>query len=225
MKDQVDQLHAQGIEAAAALTSGMRAEERERILQEVAADRVRLLYVAPERLRDPKLVAVLSQVPICQLVVDEAHCVATWGTDFRPDFLYIYDILERMGKRPPVAALTATATENIRTVITDRLKLHDSVEVVASFDRPEVNLVVYNRHTSTYPIRYGTDKLPQLLKILHTAQRRAEIAIVYVARTGEAEQLARQLRVYGLSALPYHGRMHSSTGRPCRRSSWPARWT
>lgn len=210
MKDQVDQLHALGIEAVAAITSGMRAEERERILQEVAADRVRLLYVAPERLRDPKLMAILRQVPICQLVVDEAHCVATWGTDFRPDFLYIYDMLERAGKRAPVAALTATATENIRTVITERLNLHDPIEVIASFDRPEISLVVYNRHTSAYPIVHGTDKLPQLLKILHTAQQRNEIAIVYVARTGDAERLAHQLRVYGINALPYHGRMRST---------------
>ena len=210
MKDQVDQLHALGIEASAALTSGMRSEERERILQEVVAGRVRLLYVAPERLRDPKLVAVLRQVPICQLVVDEAHCVATWGTDFRPDFLYVYDMLDRMDKRPPVVALTATATEDIRAVITERLNLRDPVPIVASFNRPEVSLVVYNRQTSAYRIVHSTDKLPQLLKILHTAQQQGEIAIVYVARTGQAEQLARQLRVYGINALPYHGRMQST---------------
>ena len=207
MRDQVDQLHALGIEAAACITSGMRAEERERILAQVIAGRVRLLYVSPERLRDPKLADVLRQVQVRQLVIDEAHCIVTWGTDFRPDYLYVYDILERMGKRPPVAALTATATQDMQATICQRLHLHNPRTVLASFDRPELKLVVYNKDTDAYPIRHRTDKLMQLLKILRTASQRNEIAIVYVARTGDAEQLARLLRIYGINALPYHGKM------------------
>jgi len=207
MRDQVEQLHALGIEAAACLTSGMRAEERERILEQVIAGRVRLLYVSPERLRDPKLTDVLRQVRVRQLVIDEAHCIVTWGTDFRPDYLYIYDILERMGKRPPVAALTATATQDMQATICERLHLRAPRTVLASFDRPELKLVVYNKDTDAYPIRQRTDKLMQLLKILRTAAQRNEIAIVYVARTGDAEQLARLLRIYGINALPYHGKM------------------
>jgi ATP-dependent DNA helicase RecQ len=207
MRDQVDQLHALGIEAAACITSGMRAEEREQILERVLTGRLRLLYVSPERLRDPKLIDVLRTVRIRQLVIDEAHCIITWGTDFRPDYLYVYDILERMGKRPPVAALTATATQDMQVTICERLHLRNPRTVLASFDRPELKLVVYNKDTAAYPIRYRTDKLMQLLKILRTAAQRNEIAIVYVARTGDAEQLARLLRIYGINALPYHGKM------------------
>lgn len=207
MRDQVDQLHGLGIEAAACITSGMRAEERERILDQVIAGRLRLLYVSPERLRDPKLIDVLRQVRVRQLVIDEAHCIVTWGTDFRPDYLYVYDILERMGKRPPVAALTATATQDMQATICQRLHLQNPRTVLASFDRPELKLVVYNKDTDAYPIRHRTDKLLQLLKILRTAAQRNEIAIVYVARTGDAEQLARLLRIYGINALPYHGKM------------------
>jgi ATP-dependent DNA helicase RecQ len=207
MRDQVEQLHALGIEAAACITSGMRAEERERIMGQVIAGRVRLLYVSPERLRDPKLIDVLRGVRVRQLVIDEAHCIVTWGTDFRPDYLYVYDILERMGKRPPVAALTATATQDMQATICERLHLRDPRTVLDSFDRPELKLVVYNKDTAAYPIRHRTDKLMQLLKILRTAAQRNEIAIVYVARTGDAEQLARLLRIYGINALPYHGKM------------------
>lgn len=207
MRDQVDQLHALGIEAAACITSGMRAEQRERILDQAAGGRLRLLYVSPERLRDPKLTDVLREVHVRQLVIDEAHCVVTWGTDFRPDYLYIYDILERMGKRPPVAALTATATQDMQATICERLHLRDPRTVLASLDRPEIKLVVYNQNTDTYSIRHRTDKLLQLLKILRTAAQRNEIAIVYVARTGDAEQLARLLRIYGINALAYHGKM------------------
>jgi len=207
MRDQVDQLHALGIEAAACIISGMRAEERERILERVLAGRLRLLYVSPERLLGPKLIDVLREVRIGQLVIDEAHCIVTWGTDFRPDYLYVYDILERMGKRPPVAALTATATQDMQVTICERLHLRNPRTVLASLDRPELKLVVYNKDTEAYPIRHNTDKLMQLLKILRTAAQRNEIAIVYVARTGDAEQLAHLLRIYGINALPYHGKM------------------
>ncbi|MFW6116611.1 MAG: RecQ family ATP-dependent DNA helicase, partial [bacterium] len=213
MRDQVDQLYSLGVESAACITSGMRAEERERILEHVIAGRLRLLYVSPERLRDPKLIDVLRQVQVRQLVVDEAHCVVTWGTDFRPDYLYIYDILERLGKRPPVAALTATATQDMQETICERLHLREPRAVLASLDRPELKLVVYNEETDAYRIRYSTDKLMQLLKILRTAMERNEIAIVYVARTGDAEQLARLMRIYGVNALPYHGKMDASDRR------------
>ena len=207
MRDQVDQLHALGIEAAACIISGMRAENREQILERAVAGRLRLLYVSPERLRDPKLIDMLREVRVRQLVVDEAHCVVTWGTDFRPDYLYVYDILERLGKRPPTTALTATATQDMQVTICERLHLRDPRTVLASFDRPELKLVVYNRDTEAYSIRHRTDKLMQLLKILRTAAQRNEITIVYVARTGDAEQLARLLRIYGINALPYHGKM------------------
>lgn len=213
MRDQSEQLHALGVEGAACITSGMRAEERERILGQVLAGRIRLLYVSPERLRDPSLLEVLREVRVRQLVVDEAHCVVTWGTDFRPDYLYVYRILERMGKRPPVAALTATATQDMRATICERLHLHNPRMVLASFDRPELRLVVYNRSTPAHPIRYRSDKLMQLLRILRTAGKRNEIAIVYVARTGDAEQLARLLRIYGVNALPYHGKMAAADRR------------
>ncbi len=213
MRDQVDQLHALGIEAAACITSGMRAEERERILEQVLAGRIRLLYVSPERLRDPKLIDALRQVPVRQLVIDEAHCVVTWGTDFRPDYLYIYDVLERLGKRPPVAALTATATQDMREAISERLRLRNPRLVLASFDRPEIKLVVYTPKTDAYPIRSQADKLMQLLRILRSATQRNEIAIVYVARTGDAEKLARLLRIYGINALPYHGKMEAPDRR------------
>jgi ATP-dependent DNA helicase RecQ len=114
---QVEKLREiEGMTFVAALVSGMDAGSQEDVLRAAAAGRLRLLYVSPERLRDPRFRAYLPQLPLVQLVVDEAHCVATWGHDFRPDFLDIARLLPTgSGGQPlPVHALTATATAQVQ---------------------------------------------------------------------------------------------------------------
>jgi len=218
MKDQVDKLLDRGLGLAARVDSSQSAEEQERVFQRMQEGSVRLVYIAPERIRDPRLLAALrSARRIVQVVVDEAHCVHLWGQSFRPDFLYIHRLVEAIaqtqGQRPPVAALTATATPRVKAAIVERLALlPDHVEIVGNPNRPELRFLVYNKNT-TPPIRTMRDKLRILLRILRSADRRNESAIVYVNTTREAERLARRLEAAGLEARFYHGRMDDQARR------------
>ncbi len=213
MKDQVDKLLDQGLAVAERVDSTQTAEEQERVFRRMREGTVRLVYVAPERVRDPRLMAALKEAKnIVQVVVDEAHCVHMWGQSFRPDFLYISKLVdaitEAQGRRPPVAALTATATPQVRKSIAQRLKLRTGyVEIDRNPNRPELRFVVYNRTSPGFQIRSKRDKLRILLRILRTADRNDESAVVYVNTTREAERLARRLEAMGLDARYYHGKM------------------
>lgn len=213
MKDQVDQLLDRGLAVAERVDSSQTAEEQERVYQRMEEGTVQLVYVAPERVRDPRLLAALKSAQnIVQVVVDEAHCVHTWGYSFRPDFLYIrrlVDIIEEtQGWRPPIAALTATATPRVRASIADRLDLQpDYREIERNPDRPELRFVVYNDHSPGFQIDSKRDKLRILLRILRAADRRDENAVVYANTTRETERLARRLEIMGLNARHYHGQM------------------
>lgn len=212
MKDQVDKLLDRGLSIADRVDSSQTAEEQERVYQRMRDGSARLVYVAPERVRDPKLmVALQSAKNIVQVVVDEAHCVHMWGRSFRPDFLYISKLVSiianAQGRRPPVAALTATATPSVRKSIVQRLGLHEPVEIDRNPNRPELRFVVYNTGSSGFRITSRRDKLRILARILKTADRHDKSAIVYVNTTREAERLSRRLEGMGLDARHYHGKM------------------
>ena len=213
MKDQVDKLLDRGLAVAERVDSSQGAEEQERVYQRMREGTARIVYIAPERMRDPKLMAALrSAKNIVQVVVDEAHCVHMWGQSFRPDFLYISQLVDAItqatGRRPPVAALTATATPAIRRSIVARLQLRpDFVEIEDNPNRPELRFVVYNRTSAGMMIRGRRDKERALLRILRAADRNDESAIVYVNTTREADRLARRLETQGLDARCYHGKM------------------
>ena len=156
MRDQIEKLHDRNIEIAAALMSGQSAAEREEILERARTGNLRLLYLAPERLRDPVVRAVLAAAPLRQIVVDEAHCVALWGPSFRPDFLVLPQIYSALPHRPPVAAFTATATLAITGEIIEGLALQNPALVRAPIDRPELRLVVLDRQAPCgYSSFYG----------------------------------------------------------------------
>lgn len=213
MKDQVDKLLDRGLAVADRVDSSQSAEEQERVYQRMREGTTRLVYVAPERIRDPKLMAALrSAKNIVQVVVDEAHCVHMWGQSFRPDFLHIAALVDAIaaakGKRPPVAALTATATPRVREAIAQRLRLREGyAQIDSNPNRPELRLVVYNRNSPGLAIRSPRDKMRILMRILRTADRNDESAIVYVNTTREAERLSRRLEARGLEARFYHGKM------------------
>lgn len=212
MKDQVDKLLDRGLTIADRVDSSQTAEEQERVYQRMRDGSTRLVYIAPERVRDPKLVAALREAKnIVQVVVDEAHCVHMWGQSFRPDFLYIShlvdSIAESRGRRPPVAALTATATSRVRSSVVTRLNLKNHIEIASNPNRPELRFLVYNKKSPGFRLNSKRDKFRMLLRILRAGDRRDESTIVYVNTTREAERLARRLEAMALDVRHYHGKM------------------
>ncbi|MFZ5879379.1 MAG: helicase-related protein, partial [Chloroflexota bacterium] len=169
---------------------------------------LRLVYIAPERIRDVALSEALAQANVIQIVVDEAHCVHMWGPSFRPDFLNIPSLFPR--ERPPLAALTATATRETRNVIVNALEIRPDFELVTkSVDRPELKFIVYNDKSPVDRIVNKPDKLRVLVKVLRAAQKNDEVAIVYTATVRQAELLSQTLEMHGFTVRHYHGRMNS----------------
>lgn len=207
MRDQVDQLQGRRIDLVDALTSHLPADVREHVYRRVRAGQTRLLYCSPERLRDPYLQEVLRVRRIAQVVVDEAHCVSMWGPTFRPEYRAIPTMYPNGVQRPPVAALTATATPAIAEDITNVLGLRDPTVIRTSVDRPNLRLIVYNRHAWYYHVRSRPDKFRVLLPILRAADRHADAVVVYVATVHGAETLARRIASAGFTVRAYHGKM------------------
>ena len=215
MKDQVAGLNQRKIEVVGAIYSGQSASERDDVLERMRRGRARLVYVSPERLRDPTLLAALQNTQVIQVVVDEAHCVYMWGPSFRPDFLYLPRIFDILGYRPPVAALTATATPAMQDAIVTSLRLNDPARVIAPIDRPELQLIVCNTRSKYGAIRSKNDRFKQLLRILRAADRDRPSILVYVSTTVEADQLSRRLRVQVMMPGPTMERwLRKSDQRP-----------
>ena len=190
MKDQVDALEAIGYPAAA-IHGGMSQEERSQVRDRLAAGELRLLFTAPERLVNTGLLDVLAQVGVKRFAVDEAHCISQWGHDFRPEYRQLALLRDRFPSAS-IHAFTATATPQVRSDIARQLNLRDPVQLVGTFDRP--NLV--------YRVVPRTDRIAQTLAIL--GRHRGEASIVYCISRKETEKLAARLAAEGLLARPYH---------------------
>lgn len=195
MKDQVDGLRENGYPAAA-LHSGMGFDEIREVEEGLAADRYRLLFVAPERLLMPRFLAWLERAGVRDFAIDEAHCISHWGHDFRPEYRQLAELKTRLGGAS-IRAFTATATERVRTDIATQLRLEDPLVLVGTFDRANL----------TYRVVPRADTQRQVLQIL---KRHAdEAAIVYCLSRKETEALAAQLAAAGLRAAHYHAGMES----------------
>ena len=190
MKDQVDALEAIGYPAAA-IHGGMSQEERSQVRDRLAAGELRLLFTAPERLVNTGLLDLLARVGVKRFAVDEAHCISHWGHDFRPEYRQLALLRDRFPSAS-IHAFTATATPRVRADIARQLNLRDPVELVGTFDRP--NLV--------YRVVPRTDRIAQTLAIL--GRHRGEASIVYCISRKETEKLAARLAAEGLLARPYH---------------------
>jgi ATP-dependent DNA helicase RecQ len=193
MKDQVDGLRVDGV-AAAYLNSTLQAHERDEVIASVRERRCRLLYVAPERIvgeGSDRLRRLLADVGVRFVAIDEAHCISQWGHDFRPE----YRQLGRLRDDFPEASLhafTATATERVRRDVVSELRLREPVQLVGSFDRPNL----------TYRVLRRGSLQRQLLEILE--RHEDEAGIVYCPSRREVESLAEWLRAEGRRAVPYH---------------------
>ncbi|HEX5049414.1 MAG TPA: DNA helicase RecQ [Gammaproteobacteria bacterium] len=197
MEDQVGALREAGV-AAAFLNSSLARGEQQRVIDDLKRGRLKLLYVAPERLVQEETRALLAQVPISIVAIDEAHCVSQWGHDFRQEYLALND-LARWFPGVPRMALTATATPPTRDEIVARLELQRPEVFVGSFDRPNIR----------YHVQTKSEARRQLAKFLEG--HRGEAGIVYCLARKKTEETADWLRAQGFDALPYHAGLPSET--------------
>jgi ATP-dependent DNA helicase RecQ len=193
MRDQVAQMREYGV-AAAALNSAADGAERAAIYERLEQGRLRLLYVAPERLLREDTLALLSQSRIDLLAIDEAHCVSQWGHDFRPEYIRLKEAAQALG-RPPTLAVTATADAPTRGDIEDKLFFRPPRVYVRSFDRPNLFL-------SFKPKADATRQLWDALQ-----RHKGESGIIYCASRNRTEELAREFSERGRRALPYHAKL------------------
>ncbi|MFE7542214.1 DNA helicase RecQ [Streptomyces platensis] len=198
MQDQVDALRALGVRAGF-LNSTQDLEERRLVEAEFLAGELDLLYLAPERLRVEQTLNLLDRGKISLFAIDEAHCVAQWGHDFRPDYLALSMLHERWPEVPRIA-LTATATEATHTEITSRLRMADARHFVASFDRPNIQ----------YRIASKSEPKKQLLELLRN-EHAGDAGIIYCLSRASVEKTAQFLVDNGIAAVPYHAGLDART--------------
>jgi ATP-dependent DNA helicase RecQ len=190
MEDQVGALREAGVEAAF-LNSTLRPAEQRGIVTALRERRLKLLYLAPERLLQPETLELLTELPIAIVAIDEAHCVSQWGHDFRTEYLGL-NVLRSRFPGVPRMALTATATVPTREEIVSRLELTAPDVFVSSFDRPNIR----------YAVQIKTEARRQLLEFLQG--HRGESGIVYCLSRNKTESVAEWLCGQGFAALPYH---------------------
>jgi len=190
MQDQVTALRELGV-AASYLNSTLTLEEQRHVTQQFARGELQMLYIAPERLLQPKTLSYLSQQTISLIAVDEAHCVSQWGHDFRQDYLGL-SVLKEHFPSTPLLALTATADQRTQEEIEQRLQLQNPVRLSGSFDRANIR----------YHVSVRQDARKQLIKFL--AQHKQEAGIVYCLSRKKVESTAEWLISRGINALPYH---------------------
>ncbi|MBT8318272.1 MAG: DNA helicase RecQ [Lutibacter sp.] len=188
MKDQVDGLNANGI-SADFYNSSQENFEQEEVFEKIFKKELKLLYVAPESLS--LLQHILTEEHISCIAIDEAHCISSWGHDFRPSYQQL-GFLKNQLPNTPIIALTATADKATRKDITQQLNIPEARQFVASFDRKNIELEV----------RPGNDRFSQILKFIKS--KPTEAGIIYCLSRKSTEQLASKLKQNGIKAASYH---------------------
>jgi len=203
MQDQVTALNELGI-AAEFLNSSQSYDEMRDVVSRLKRGELQLLYIAPERLAMEQTRAMLREIPISLIAIDEAHCVSQWGHDFRHDYLSLSE-LGRLFPGVPRMAVTATATDKTRAEIVSRLELNDPGVFIAPFDRKNI----------AYSVQVKTDAKRQLLHFLQ--DRRGDAGIIYCLSRKKTESVAAQLCDQGFEALPYHAGLETDVRRENQR--------
>ena len=192
MKDQVETLRANGIEAEA-LNSGNDPAIDLVIRRKCLAGSLKLLYISPEKLLT-ELDYLISHIEVSLFAIDEAHCISQWGHDFRPEYTQL-GILREKFPNTPIMALTATADKITRHDIIEQLKLKDAREFISSFDRPNLSLCVKRGYKAA-------DKMHFILNFIKA--RPFDAGIIYCLSRKTTEKVAADLRKKGINAAPYH---------------------
>jgi ATP-dependent DNA helicase RecQ len=197
MKDQVDALRVNGIEAAY-LNSTQSYQEQNLIVEKAKEGKLKLLYLAPERLLSSSsgMMNTLASLSLSLIAIDEAHCISQWGHDFRPEYLMLATLKDKF-PLVPIIALTATADKLTRKDIVDKLALKDPAVFVSSFNRPNIRYTVE-------PKRNAFDRLVEFLN-----NRKDDAGIIYCLSRSSTEKLSEDLRNLGFKALAYHAGMDS----------------
>ncbi|MHC2145135.1 DNA helicase RecQ [Pseudomonas sp. 210_17 TE3656] len=197
MEDQVATLDELGV-AAASLNSTLSAEQQRELAGRIRRGEVKMLYLAPERLVQPRMLDFLRTLDIALFAIDEAHCVSQWGHDFRPEYLQLGQLAELFPQVPRIA-LTATADMRTREEIVTRLHLQNAERFLSSFDRPNI----------FYRIVPKEQPRKQLLAFL--SERRGNAGIVYCLSRKKVDDVAAYLCDQGFPALPYHAGLPAET--------------
>lgn len=201
MRDQVRSLQGKGVRAASMTSHD---DHRAGTFTALERGELDLLYVAPERFRHPRFLSAVRSVPVDLVAVDEAHCISQWGHDFRPDYARLGGVLQDLKPRR-IAALTATATADVRADILSALGIEKAEVIVTGFDRPNLALSVIEAPR-------GRAKMDRVSDAIAEATVTGGGAIVYVATRNHAEKVAEGLVQRGFAARPYHAGM-SGPGR------------
>ena len=200
MKDQVDGLLVQNIPAAL-INSTLTQSEFNKTMYEVRSGKIKLLYIAPERLSSNFFCNVLRALPIAQVIVDEAHCISEWGHDFRPSYRLIGEWLNSLPKRPIVGAFTATATKYVENDIKNLLGLDKANVYVTGFDRPNLSFsVIRTPKRMDYVVHY-------------VRQHVNENGIIYCATRKDVDRVYENLTRVGIKAGHYHGGLNDEVRR------------
>ena len=190
MKDQVEGLVSNGVKATF-LNSSQSPEEQDRVMRELEAGTIKMLYVSPEKLVNDHFLSFLQTIKISLIAIDEAHCISSWGHDFRPEYAQVGALRHRF-EGVPFIALTATADKLTRKDITTQLALNNPKVFISSFDRPNLSLAVLP----------GKKRFERIVEFLLTRQE--ESGIIYCLSRKSTENLSAKLRAQGFSATAYH---------------------
>ncbi len=204
MKNQVDSIRSFGTETTVAhfMNSSLTKQEIAQVKEDIVSGETKMLYVAPETITKEENIDFLKSIPISFYAIDEAHCISEWGHDFRPEYRRLRPIIEAIGQKVPVIALTATATPKVQQDIQKNLAMADATLFKASFNRPNLY----------YEVRPKTKNVVKdIIKFIKSNSGKS--GIVYCLSRKKVEEIAETLVVNGIKAVPYHAGLDASTRR------------
>ena len=204
MKNQVDSIRSFGTENNVAhfMNSSLSKREIAQVKEDIVSGETKMLYVAPETITKEENIDFLKSIPISFYAIDEAHCISEWGHDFRPEYRRLRPIIDAIGQKVPVIALTATATPKVQQDIQKNLAMADAMLFKASFNRPNLY----------YEVRPKTKNVVKdIIKFIKSNSGKS--GIVYCLSRKKVEEIAETLVVNGIKAIPYHAGLDASTRR------------